>query len=151
MSRRWSSSTETMLSNKNNGNKRQPAKWQVVFVFLLFLFLAVLLGFYRCPLVFLIGLPCPLCGITRAFIALFSGNIIEAFYYHPLWPLILLSIILYILYSLNIIRPGKRIFNIACILLAIALLVCYFFRIKSGSPVVRFDPDSSLIGRLFIK
>ncbi len=41
------------------------------------------------------GLPCPGCGMTRAFISLFQGNINQAFYWHPLWPLVVIGPAIY--------------------------------------------------------
>ena len=41
------------------------------------------------------GLPCPGCGMTRAFIALGKGHVQEAFYWHPLWPFVIIGPILY--------------------------------------------------------
>ncbi|WP_163195109.1 DUF2752 domain-containing protein [Clostridium thermarum] len=35
------------------------------------------------------GVPCPGCGMTRAFLNLFNGHISEAFHFHPLFPLVL--------------------------------------------------------------
>jgi len=40
------------------------------------------------------GFPCPGCGMTRAWLALFSGNIGKAFFYHPLFLLAPILIIL---------------------------------------------------------
>lgn len=34
------------------------------------------------------GLPCPGCGMTRAFLSFFRGDIGQAFYYHPLFWLV---------------------------------------------------------------
>jgi len=42
-----------------------------------------------CPLALIIGMPCPGCGITRAFCFASHGRFHEAFQFHPLWPLIL--------------------------------------------------------------
>lgn len=33
------------------------------------------------------GVPCPGCGMTRAYLLLLKGNLAGAFYYHPLFPL----------------------------------------------------------------
>ncbi|NLZ47488.1 MAG: DUF2752 domain-containing protein [Clostridiales bacterium] len=35
------------------------------------------------------GVPCPGCGMTRAFLHLFKGNILQAFKYNPLFPLVI--------------------------------------------------------------
>lgn len=42
-----------------------------------------------CPFLTLTGIPCPFCGLTRATVALGSGDFTAAFTYHPLAPLIL--------------------------------------------------------------
>lgn len=45
----------------------------------------------------LIGIPCPGCGMTRAYISLIHGDIEQAFYFHPLFilPIIIGIIILF--------------------------------------------------------
>ena len=65
---------------------------------LLFLPLAVLVIFYNfgwvrptewlppCLFRFVTGLPCPGCGGTRAFAAVLRGDLIHAFFYHPVVP-----------------------------------------------------------------
>jgi len=42
-----------------------------------------------CPMALLLGMPCPGCGITRAFCFASHGHFREAFGFHPLWPLLL--------------------------------------------------------------
>lgn len=37
-----------------------------------------------------IGIPCPGCGMTRAFLDLFKGDFHGAFRWHPLWPMVLM-------------------------------------------------------------
>lgn len=37
------------------------------------------------------GIPCPGCGMTRAFLSLLSGDVTQAFYWHPLWPMVILA------------------------------------------------------------
>ena len=50
-------------------------------------------GQYRCSFNSVTGLPCPGCGGTRAFVALFKGDIITSFLYNPT---VILGIFLYI-------------------------------------------------------
>ena len=52
------------------------------------------------------GLYCPGCGGTRAFMALFSGHVLKAFYYHPAG---MYGVFLYIIYfvSQTIVRLSK--------------------------------------------
>jgi len=42
-----------------------------------------------CPMALILGLPCPGCGITRAFGHATHGRLREAFEFHALWPLLL--------------------------------------------------------------
>ncbi|MBR4723316.1 MAG: DUF2752 domain-containing protein [Clostridia bacterium] len=44
-----------------------------------------MLQLFSCPIYHIFGVPCPACGITRAYILLFSGRIYEAFLMHPLF------------------------------------------------------------------
>lgn len=46
----------------------------------------------------ILGIPCPGCGLTRAYLALLKGNLKEAFYYHPLF-IVPVIVIIYILIS----------------------------------------------------
>src|SRR5690606_41256618 len=46
--------------------------------------LALASGFPLCPSAGLFGLPCPGCGLTRATLLLFSGNLVESLAVHPL-------------------------------------------------------------------
>ena len=39
--------------------------------------------FYRCPVYWITGIPCPGCGMTRAFFALMHLDFEAAFYWHP--------------------------------------------------------------------
>lgn len=44
---------------------------------------------YHCPFLWFTGIPCPGCGMTRAFLALVQGDFLAAFGYHPLFLLVL--------------------------------------------------------------
>jgi len=48
--------------------------------------------FYRCPIYSFFGVPCPGCGMTRALRAALTLDFSKAFYYHPLFWLVLLLI-----------------------------------------------------------
>lgn len=41
-----------------------------------------------CPLKMLTGFPCPGCGITKAIIFFYEGDLLKSFYYHVLGPLV---------------------------------------------------------------
>jgi hypothetical protein len=52
-----------------------------------------LMAWLGCPLYELTGITCPLCGTTRAFVALLRGQLWLAFRCHPLFPLIPLGVL----------------------------------------------------------
>lgn len=47
----------------------------------IFLFKSTGIG---CPIRHFSGIPCPTCGMTRSFLALFQGHLEESLYYHAL-------------------------------------------------------------------
>ncbi len=51
---------------------------------LAYVFIVALTGI-GCPILYITGFPCPGCGLTRAYIAFFHGNFVDAFRYHPLF------------------------------------------------------------------
>lgn len=53
------------------------------------------------------GIPCPGCGMTRAFLAVLKFDILKGFYYHPLFVLPVLIAVLYVVRNKRI---GKLIF-----------------------------------------
>ena len=59
-------------------------------------FVMVLLFVYGCPIYRFFHIPCPCCGVTRAWIACLQGDIVTAFRYHALFPVIPVLILLYI-------------------------------------------------------
>lgn len=77
---------------------------------LLFVPLAALVIFYNlgwirptewlppCLFRFVTGLPCPGCGGTRAFTAVLQGDLIHAFFYHPVVPF---CYILYVIFMVT--------------------------------------------------
>lgn len=70
------------------------------------------------------GIPCPGCGYTRSFLHLFKGDIKGAFFYHPLFILPVISVVLlYLQYIKKLKIPGK-----IWLLFVILLFVVYGIR-----------------------
>lgn len=109
----------------------------------------LLLDIYKCPLNYIVGIPCPMCGMTRAFFAAISGDFTLAFHYHPLWIIIIMGVVFILLYELRIIRLPKVVFNTICIILGILLVLCYIIRLILHSEIVMPHLETSLIYRLF--
>lgn len=61
-----------------------PKRVLLVALILSPLFAAVLIDMPMCPTAAIFGIPCPGCGLTRATLALFHGDLGGALRYHPL-------------------------------------------------------------------
>ncbi|MCM1983803.1 DUF2752 domain-containing protein [Lyngbya confervoides] len=51
-------------------------------------------GWIQCPLRHFTGIPCPSCGMTRAFLAMAQGNWQQAMEFHLLSPLVLILFVI---------------------------------------------------------
>lgn len=74
---------------------RKVVRKKITLIFGMLVLLAILFA-YGCPFYRMFGIPCPCCGVTRAWIAFMRGDIRLAFAYHGLFPVIPLVGILYI-------------------------------------------------------
>ena len=106
--------------------------------------------FVGCPFYKTTGVPCPGCGMTRAYKALLTGHFFEAFHWHPLYlvtpPFFLLLYLrdFKIFYN-KIINTVFISFFFAVIILTYIIRMIYMF--PSESPMV-FNRDS-IVGILF--
>ena len=80
-----------------------------------------------CPIRFLTGIPCPGCGMSRAWLAVLQLDIAAAFSYHPMfWAVPVLA--LFILYDCAVFRRMRTNYLILGLLL-LGVLVCYALRL----------------------
>lgn len=81
----------------------------------------------HCPVRRLIGIPCPGCGMSRAWLCALEGDLAGAFYYHPMfWAVPLLA--LFIFYDCRLFRrPWLNYLVLGLMLLGV--LVCYVLRL----------------------
>lgn len=98
-----------------------------------------------CPIKFIFGVSCPGCGMTRACISALCLKWNDAFYYHPLWVLL----VPYFVFLLWLwIKEKKKAARIAAIIGALLMVVVYILRMTmSKGDVVVFEPRNGLIGR----
>lgn len=80
-----------------------------------------------CPFRYFFGIPCPGCGMTRAYLALFSMNIPLAFHDHPLFPLV--PAIIYLLVAKRGLFGRMKPKAIALTIIAIIFLAVYLLRL----------------------
>ncbi|BCA85626.1 hypothetical protein EsVE80_11490 [Enterococcus saigonensis] len=93
-----------------------------------------MVGLLECPLKAITGFPCPMCGMTRSFIHLVQGDVSGAFYYHPLFWVIIILILLYII-SLKKVGIKKLFKNKFWWIGVSSLFVCvYFIRMMALFP-----------------
>lgn len=93
----------------------------------------------------LTGICCPACGMTRAWTSFLNGDIEKAFYYHPLfWLVIIIPVIILFRKKIN-----ERLYNGIMLFFIVLVLGCYFYRLFTNSPVVYIRIHDSLIYRIF--
>lgn len=98
-----------------------------------------------CPIKFLTGISCAGCGTTRAWLAFLRGDIRTALYYHPMFWVPPIALLLYMKRS----KIHKTIFFLAIFFIILAYAILYLYRLKTGcsGDIVVFEPWNGLIGR----
>lgn len=75
-----------------------------------------------CPITFVTGFACPGCGMTRAYLALFSGDIAMAFAWHPLFWCVPIVAYLTVLFG----ETRNRKIRIFCMAVDVIVIIAYF-------------------------
>jgi hypothetical protein len=110
-----------------------------------------------CPMALILGMPCPGCGITRAFSYASHGHFLEAFGFHPLWPLLLAYFVFLWGYQIAEAAQGSppklptyRIAGVAIIVLLVfwVLRLAWFFS-HGGLATMAHDNGIARLLRLF--
>lgn len=92
-----------------------------------------------CPIRIFFGIPCPGCGMTRAFGLLFQGKVVEATEMHPFWIIVVLAAIAFFIIR-YFVTPGEKydkvwkIFTYVIFGLAIAMIIFYIYRMITWFP-----------------
>lgn len=95
-----------------------------------------------CPIKFLTGISCAGCGMSRAWLSVLQGNIDMAFYYHPLFLLVIPLIIFMVLAH----KTNKKIFKVILVIILIIFITVYFIRmIFFPDAIVCFAPREGII------
>lgn len=61
-----------------------------------------------CPFLAVTGQPCPLCGGSRSFAAMWQADVRGAFHYHPLGPILFAGTLVAALGALVLLLTGRR-------------------------------------------
>ena len=109
----------------------------------------ILLVFYHCPFLCFFGVPCPGCGMTRALIAAAGLDFKAAFYYHPLFLVVIIAAIYMVLKLLGRISVSKKTENNLLKAMSLLFITVYIIRILAGSDIVSTDFSHSVIYKIF--
>lgn len=118
----------------------------IVTVILLYVFLEAVLGI-TCPIKWITGISCAGCGMSRAWVSVFHLNIERAMYYHPLFGLPPVILIVY-LFKKKINVKFYKVFMFTSLAL---FVIVYLFRIFEGGSIVVFKPQENLLFRILGK
>ncbi len=117
-----------------------PAILAVVLVYAIFHITGI-----GCPIRFVTGVSCPGCGMTRAWLSLLRFDLARAFYYHPLF---LLPAVALVVYMFKARIPGK-VYGIWMFTLIMLFSIIYLLRLLGpDDTVVAFRPQEGLIYRI---
>ena len=127
---------EIPLANKREIIYNKTMKKYIV---ILILALLIFVGSYKCPLYNIVGLPCPSCGMTRAWRLALSGKIGAALLMHPLFWLPL---------SLFVPRLQKTRYLLIIAAIFIAAYIIRMLLLFPGEAPMDYNYNS-MIGELF--
>ena len=123
--------------------KKHKNKIMAGFIACLF---TVIYAVFGCPIKYITGISCMGCGMTRAFWAASRMRFVEAYHYHPLWPLVIVWIPLFFFRK----KINKNIMNVLVGITVVAFLLVFLYRMIYGHDhVVVFEPTKGAIFRLF--
>ncbi len=138
------------MANIQNNKKTKKYKTYVLVFFIMFILLILALKqLLVCPQNYILGIPCPLCGISRSLLSVLNLDFKSAFYYHALWPIVLLFVPLYGYLKINNIKVNKRLENTICIVIGIIFLTYFIIRHINGSPIVEIHFYDSLVYKIY--
>lgn len=126
-------------------------KYKKLILYFCIIFIILMLTRIGCIFRFLTGIPCPACGMTRAYLSLFRLDFKSAFYYHPLF-ILLPPLILLVLYGDE---PNSRIkskFSLIMLIFLAIFIFTWIYRLffVKNSPI-GIDFSTSFVLKLVYK
>lgn len=111
--------------------------------------IVIIVFFYKCPFLHLLGIPCMGCGMTRAMLALIQWKWKLAFYYHPLFPIVIFVVLYYILERLGILRIGDKKKKILLYFIILCFILAYILRLFVVDSPIQFQIKESILYRIY--
>ena len=129
-------------------NDMKHAKWAVLFVFAYFVLFRKIFA-PICPVVFITGLPCPGCGMTRAVLCLMHLDFAGAWQMHPFVYVLLVFLIYFgVRRYIGGILDTEKIWEIAAVI-GIFMILFYIWRMLRYFP--GDPPMSYYYGNVLLK
>ena len=100
-----------------------------------------------CPIRWLTGIPCAGCGMSRAFLSVFTGHFRAAYGYHPL----VFPVLPLVLLWLTGMFQDRRLASLqkpAMTLIIIAFIAVYIVRLVRQDPVLEIDISKGIFWRI---
>ena len=124
------------------------SNWQdikaVIGIALFYFFMSMVFDI-GCPILWITGISCAGCGMTRAWISLLHLNLKAAFQYHPLFWLPAIMAVVYFLKN----KLPKRVLSILSAGAIFLFLIVYILRMSDTSDsIVIFQPWEGIIGKV---
>lgn len=94
--------------------------------FLIAVAFIILLYYWKCPIKLIFSIPCPTCGMTRAWLSVLRLDFKKAFYFHPLF--LLAPPLLFLIFHEKMIKIKKSTRNTIFILVGVVFFVMYIIR-----------------------
>ena len=119
------------FKTKNNKSKIILKHFVIILICTAYIFVIDTLNI-GCPFRWLTGIPCPTCGITRAYVSFFSLDFKGAFLNHPLFWLLPILLFIGIHKDTNMLKfLSKKTKLLILIAGAVLFIVVYFIRLFS--------------------
>lgn len=131
---------------KDNKLKKQRIIIAIVFIIIIG-YVGVYLKGVPCIIKYFTGVSCLGCGMTRAWLAALKLDFSMAFYYHPLF--FMPAIILIIILNRKRLKP-KTLSGIIWTVLILFGIV-YIYRMFTPNGIVIFQPEKGLLYKIFNK
>lgn len=103
-------------------------KFIILALTVIYIIAMALLGITICPFKRFTGYPCPACGATRAYLSLLKLDFKSAFYYHPLFP-ILLPMVIYILFGKRPLFKSEKNEKVFLVIFAVIIAFVWIYRL----------------------
>ena len=124
-------------------------KWEIVKVASIiagfYLFLEIGLGI-TCPILYLTGISCAGCGMSRAWLCLLHLDFAGAFYYHPLFWIPAVGVILLPFWN----RFPQKVKKVLVLVVCILFIGVYIRRMLDPTDtIVVFHPKQGMLSKIF--